>query len=366
MDRTHDFLPRWASPPGGTIQDALEEQGLSQAVFAKSIGVSRSQLTGLLSGKEMLSIELARRISRSIGGSVEFWLTRDGQYRDDLTRVAADQWAESLPITQMAGLGWIDKPTDWRSRITSCLEFFDVPDLPEWQRTYGAMLEGARFRISDKAGVNVNATSVWLRQAEIEAARLSCVPWDRDAFESSLADLRPLTRISDPKRFAPALVSRCAAAGVAVVVLRAPAGCPTNGVARYLAPGRPHIALSARYLSDDHFWFTFFHEVGHLLLHDPQVVYVDEIDQRVGRPASNEEREADDFATNVLVPAPVRERLLWRRPTPAQLHQLANEAGISSGILVGQLQHAGVIGFDSVLNRLKRRYQWVGSSLERA
>ena len=174
MDKTHEFLPRWASPPGGTIQDALEEQGLSHAAFARSIGVSRSQLTGLLSGRETISIELARRISTSIGGSVEFWLTRDGQYRDDVTRVEADLWAESLPAAQMAGFGWIDKPTDWQDQIASCLEFFDVSDLAEWQRTYGAMLDGARFRTSDKAGVDANATAAWLRKAELDAARISC------------------------------------------------------------------------------------------------------------------------------------------------------------------------------------------------
>jgi Zn-dependent peptidase ImmA (M78 family) len=136
-------------------------------------------------------------------------------------------------------------------------------------------------------------------------------------------------------------------------------------VARYLQPARPHIALSARYLSDDHFWFSFFHEAAHLLLHDAQSVYVDDLDWR-DAVMSSEEREADDLAATLLVPAQVRERLLRQQPTPAQLHKLANDGAVSSGILVGQLQHAGIIGFNSVFNRLKRRYRWVGTTLERA
>ena len=366
MDRSPGFSPRWASPPGETIRDILVERGLSPEVFAASIGVPDLQFEGLLTGHETISIDLARRISTSVGGSVEFWVTRDCQYRDDLTRVEADRWAQSLPIAQMADLGWIDKPTGWQERIDSCLSFFGVPGVPEWRRTYGAMLDNAKFRASDRRHVNENATGAWLREAEREAAKLVCAPWNPAEFARSLPGLRSLTRVSDPKRFVPSLVASCACLGVALVILRAPTGCPASGAARYLDSGTPHIILSARYLSDDHLWFTFFHEAGHLLANNSQAVYVDEIDQVSAVPLSDEEREADAFATKVLVPAATRERLLRRTPTATQLHQLANEAGVSSGILVGQLQHEGVIGFNSRLNRLKRRYKWTDASLERA
>jgi plasmid maintenance system antidote protein VapI len=366
MDRSPDFAPRWVSPPGETIRDVLVERGLSAEAFAASIGVPDFRLEGLLTGDETISINLARRISTSIGGSVEFWLTRDGQYRDDLTRVEADRWAQSLPISQMADFGWIDEPTGRQDRVESCLSFFDVPNVPEWRRTYGAMLDHAKFRASHKRQLDENATGAWLREAEREAAKLSCAPWDRVEFARSLPGLRSLTRVSDPKRFVPSLVASCASVGVALVVLRAPTGCPASGAARYLASGTPHIALSARYLSDDHLWFTFFHEAGHLVANDTQAVYVDEIGQTAGVPLSEEEREADAFATSVLLPTSIRERLPQRTPSATQLHQLSSEAGVSTGILVGQLQNAGVIGFNSRLNRLKRRYKWSGAILEKA
>jgi plasmid maintenance system antidote protein VapI len=359
-----EFAPRWASPPGETIQDVLEQRGLSQVAFAKAIGLPLPRLTGLLSGGEMISIDLARRIADSIGGSVEFWLARDGQYRDDLARVDADRWARSMPTAQMAAFGWIGSPVDWKERIASCLGFFDVSNVSEWRNTYGVILERAKFRVSDRGRLDVNATAAWLRKAEADATQLSCAPWDRQAFRELLPELRRLTRVGDPRRFVPSLVADCAAVGVAVVLLRAPSGCPASGVARYVQPARPHIALSARYLSDDHFWFSFFHEAAHLLLHDAHSVYVDDLDWH-DTVTNVEEREADDLATSLLVPMHARE-LLQGRPTPTQIHKLARETGISSGVLVGQLQHAGAIGFDSVFNRLKRRYRWVGTSLEKA
>jgi HTH-type transcriptional regulator/antitoxin HigA len=339
---------------------------MSRAAFARAIGIADSHLSGLLSGRETISIALARRISAAIGGPVEFWLARDGQYRDDLQLVEADHWAESLPITQMVQFGWMDKPSNWHDRVSACLRFFDVSDVPEWQRTYGTLLADARFRASDKVELDPIAVAAWLRKAELDVAELDCSDWNPTAFKTALEELRPLTRLSNPRTFLPPLIGTCAGAGVALTVLRAPAHCPVSGAARFLEGGRPNIVLSARYLSDDHLWFSFFHEAAHILLHQSSAVYLDELERRAVRPANKDEREADDFASNVLVPPAFRDELLNGRPTPARLHHLANVTGVSSGILVGQLQHAGVLGYGSVLNRLKRRYKWVGSSLEKA
>ena len=137
-------------------------------------------------------------------------------------------------------------------------------------------------------------------------------------------------------------------------------------MARFLNDSTAHINLSARYISDDHFWFTLFHEIAHLLLHDSQTVYVDEIDLRTrttnGGPI---EAEADTFAADTLLPS---DNLQWlpRRPIARDLIKVANQAGIAPGLVVGQLQHEGRLGYATKLNGLKHRYKWVGSTLERA
>lgn len=366
MTSAQEFRPRWASPPGESIKDAYEEHGLSPSAFAVSIGLDPSYLPELLAGSEPISIDLARRIVNSIGGSVEFWLARDGQYRDNLSRIEADDWATNFPIVQMASLGWIDRPNDWQSQIEVCFDFFNVNDLQEWRTRYGSILENAKLRTSNKVTSNPSAVAAWLRQAEIEANRIHCAAWNPEEFRKALSEIRRLTRVSDPKRFLPLLQSICSNSGVAVVTVRTPPGCPASGAVWRSTAQVPLIALSARYLSDDHFWFTFFHEAGHLLMHDPTNLFVDEFEKENTRPSSHEEIEADAFATNILMPKSARKELSKGRPTPALLHRLAREGEVSTGILVGQLQYRGNIGFNSVFNKLKKRYRWNGSSLEKA
>lgn len=366
MPATDQFTPSWASPPGETIRDALSEQRISRSEFAASLGVSADRASALLRGAEAITVAIARSLSRLIGGSIEFWITRDGQYRDDLKRVEVGHWTESLPVRQMIAFGWIEDSTDRNELIANSLRFFAVSDLNQWQHTYGSILATARFRSSDGSRINESVLLAWLRRAEVEAKRIECSNWNAKRLVDAIPELRKLTRVSDPRRFIPTLVNTCAETGVAVVILRPPSGCAVSGVTRYLDANSPHIILSGRYLADDQFWFTFFHEVGHLLLHEPNEVFVDEFNLEDALPMNNQELEADRFAADVLISRTVREELMGQRPSAISIHQIAKKAGVSPGIVVGQLQHNGIVGFNSVFNQLKRRYKWVSTTLEKA
>jgi HTH-type transcriptional regulator/antitoxin HigA len=366
MADTDAFVPRWASPPSETIREALHERGISVVEFAKAMDVSLAEVDAVLTDKDPISIRLARKLANFLGGTVAFWLARDGQYRDDLARLDADKWAKSLPTDQMASFGWIARPSTWRERIAASLVFFGVRDLNSWRETYGLIVERAKFRFPDSSGPDQAAVSAWLRQAEVLAEQVSRATWSPAKFEGAFREIRPLTRLRDPSSFLPVLVRLCAEAGVAVVLLRSPRGCPASGASRFVTPDTPQIILSARYLADDHLWFTFFHEAAHLILHDRASTHVDQLEAGRRNPDSAEEAEADEFAESVLIPPSYRGRIPKGRPSAREVVRLAREIGIAPGVLVGQLQHAGVLSFGTNLNRLKRRYKWVGTTLERA
>jgi plasmid maintenance system antidote protein VapI len=360
-----DFVPRWASPPGDTIRDALDEQHLDRGSLAAALDLSHEEFDAFLAGEVPLTFRLADRLSSTIGGSIEFWMTRDGQYRADRSLVVADVWAQRMPIKDMTIFGWIAPDVDgWVEQIDACLRFFDVTTPEVWQAQHDALTKRTRFR-SSHFDTDEFAVAAWLRQCEVELSKVPCREWDRDAFAELLPQLLPLTRERDPRRFLAALQARCAEVGVAVGVVRAPHGCPVSGAARQLANGQPSIALSGRHRADDHLWFTFFHEAAHLLLHGTDALYLDEI-ERDSVPPSADEAEADHFAGTLLVPTEYEDRLARARRSPFELRSLAGEIGVSLGIVVGQLQHRGFLGYNTRFNRLKRRYKWDGSSLEMA
>jgi hypothetical protein len=206
--------------------------------------------------------------------------------------------------------------------------------------------------------------AAWLRQGEIEAEDLSCDVWNPSAFQAVLGKLRQLTRQKDPNVFVPQLQQACASAGVAVVVARAPSGCRASGAVRFLSEEKTLLQLSFRYLTDDHFWFTFFHEAGHLLLHKDRIAFLQAVRgdyqgllEGADSLSDEEEEEANRFAAEHLVPRRFQESLAQVRLATAPIIRLASVLGISPGIVVGQLQHMGRLR-PNQFNSLKRRYRW--------
>lgn len=364
MTSGQGFLPMWASPPGETIRDVLHERSIGATEFAGMIDVTPAALDALLHGSAPISIDVARRLSKAVGGTPQFWVTRDCQYRDDLERVEVSRWMDQLPSDEMEGFGWIQPSLDWAGRASACLQFFGVEDVSSWKETYEG-IQPTWFRTSASATASPGAVLAWLRQSEHQAIAQEVALWDPEAFRESLSEVRRLSRRRDPRIFLPLLTDLCAANGVALVVLRSPKNCPVSGVARFIASDKASIALSARYRSNDHLWFTFFHEAGHLLLHSPAEVYVDELGIDGEGSLSREEREANEFASEFLLPKDLYKDLPNRRLYSRDVVSLARKARIAPGVVVGQLQHAGILGHSN-LNGLKRRYKWVGTNLEKA
>ena len=72
--------------PGEVVRElCIEPAGLTVTAAASVLGVSRKTLSELLNGHSGISPEMAVRLSKAFGGSVESWLTQQMQY--DLARI---------------------------------------------------------------------------------------------------------------------------------------------------------------------------------------------------------------------------------------------------------------------------------------
>jgi HTH-type transcriptional regulator / antitoxin HigA len=352
------FTPDWISAPGGTILDVLEEKGLSSEDFAELIGYTQTRAERLLNGKEAITKDVAQLLAEKIGGSVNFWMSREINYRSEVARLqsagsitAAKAWLDELPLKDMQKFGWIPSAESIEKNVESCLKFFKVADVKEWRRKYAQVLSAVSFRTSPTFKSEPGAVLAWLRYGEIKSEDINCRPWNSTGFERALINIRRLTRKRDPSLFIPELTKMCSEHGVALVIAQAPAGCSASGATRFLSADKAMILLSFRYRSDDQFWFTFFHEAGHLLLHSHKALFLED-----GSEVSlKEEHEANLFAQNILVPPESRTELLMLKPFKIEIMKFAIKIGIARGIVVGQLQHHGKIRADQ-LNWLKRRY----------
>lgn len=372
MPNSTTFEPQWVSPPGETIADLLRLRAWSLQDFATAVGASAEDAGALVEGRMSISVGWAKRLEAAFGASLEFWITREQQYRTAMMRLQAheDGWLDEIPVRDMIRFGWITPAPRAADEGAAVLKFFDVPSVQAWRHRYGAAMARMPLRTSSSFRSRPGALAAWLREGERRTLEAACAPWDPTRFRAAVREARALTRIGDPRRFVPRLQALFAAAGVALVVLRVPTGCRASGAAQFVSPDRAMLLVSARHLTDDHLWFTVFHEAGHLLLHHPTAPAVDEDEPDVG-PSENglfsdpRENEANNFASDVLVPPQRRTALsiaLNGGPTAERVLRAASDLGIAPGILVGQLQHRGELRHDQ-LNGLKRRFAWSDDGL---
>lgn len=355
MATTREFSPDWASAPGDTIADILSERKLSPDEFARRIEQTTDYAEDLLQGRAAITIAVARKLEQVLGASVEFWVSRDFQYREDVARLgAADKaWIDELPVGDMIRFGWLKPTPRPAEEIGACLKFFGVPSVSAWRTTYANLQQMVAFRTSRSFDSRPAAVTAWLRRGEIEGETIECNPWDPSRFQDSLGSIRLLTRNRHPDRFIPKLRELCAAAGVAMAIVRAPGGCRASGATRFLSPSKALLQLSFRFLRDDHFWFSFFHEAGHLLLHGDKGFFLEGDDTT----STLQEQEANDFAERILIPVQFRRSLRELPVDAVEVIKFARQVGISPGIVVGQLQHHKIITHRQ-LNNLITRFTW--------
>ena len=146
-----------------------------------------------------------------------------------------------------------------------------------------------------------------------------------------------------PKGFFGQLQSICLEAGVKVVPTHCINKAPINGSTRWLND-TPFIQLTGRYNRNDSFWFTFFHEAGHILLHGKKDIFLENLDY--SDKDMQKEQEADEFAckwtltkaeeAEILAAAPLREE---------DIREFARQFNTHPAIIIGRLQHKRLIPF---------------------
>jgi len=147
----------------------------------------------------------------------------------------------------------------------------------------------------------------------------------------------------------------CADAGVALAFVGELPGTHLSGATRWVGKAKALIMLSLRHKSDDHFWFSFFHEAGHILFGGKKSVFLDEMNAWI----DPEEEKANRFASDILIPRQAYTAFLDKEIyTYSSVQSFAQTLGIAPGIVVGRLQHDGVISWQS-LNSLKRKFELI-------
>jgi HTH-type transcriptional regulator/antitoxin HigA len=357
VEERNGWNPDWAVHPGEHLAEYLEARGWSQAEFARLADLTPKLVSEIINGKNPITPETAIKLERVLGLKDYIWLglQRDWdlyQARQKAMKMAPEQesWLARFPIREMKAQGYLPNTNNKGTLLDALLQLLGVGDFT----AYAAKCESfaVQHRQSRSYESSQDHVFTWLVLGEQCARAMNLPPFNEQKFQDAVHEIRGLTR-ETPSTFVPRMQRLCADAGVAVLFRRPLGKTRLFGSAWWFdGKQRAVIQMSLRMKTNDHFWWTFFHECGHILLHRGKNFADDDNAQGDGL-----EAEADRWAESLLYRGQLRRILANPPQTEIGVRRLADELDLHPGIVVGMLQHYRCVPYRN-LNHLKARFEW--------
>ena len=351
------------SPPGETILETIKNLGISQTELGERLGKSKAKTSELINGKTSITNETARKLEMVLGVSASFWLNLEKEYQEEIVEIeklaffeTCKEWIKEFPLPYLKKLNFLPETKDKVKLSETLLKFFGIASPKEWKNIYCE--ESMSFKIELKHTATPQAVSAWLRIGEIRAREIKLKAFDKKKLKTQIKKMESLSK-SPTEGWLEDLQNLCAEVGIALCLVSSVPKAPIYGVARWInKQSTPLIQLTDRNKDYNSFWFSFYHELGHILLHNKSEVFLEGLSDI--KQDEVKEKEADNFAKKHLsIPNEKLNGLTnFTYLTEAQkkkiVFDLAEELQLHPSIIISQLQRYDIASYsDAVLNQLK-------------
>lgn len=339
-----------AVPPGETIKEQLDDRNMTQKEFARRMELSEKHISHLINGEVKLTPSVALRLEMVLGIPASFWNNLESIYREDLEKVKLENEMEDdlkllnlFPYNEMSKYGWVEPARKKSDKVFNLRKYFEVTSLTSFVKEPTLGIVCRQLGESEKSDIYLMS---WAQQAKRMARDIEVGPIDLDRLAKILPEIRAMTK-EDPTEFCEELSYKLAECGIALVFLPHIGGSYLHG-ASFLLDKKIVIGMTVRGKDADKFWFSLFHELGHILL--------GHLSQSMDN-AEDEEAVADAFARRTLI----SDEKFYSFAMEENFNQesilhFAEDVDIDPGIVVGRLQKEELIPYN-YFNNLKTRYK---------
>ena len=357
MSNFIEYKDRMAFHPGYYIQELFEESGLTQKDFANRLGTTPKNLNVLMSGEQNLSIDIVVKLATMLGTSEEYWFNLQTAWNEILAEIHYDEELE------------LEKEVFKNVQYAYFKENFDLPDLPrkikEQIEEVRRLLRVASLTVLKKKDLAVNFRSaqtnfqeanlvkanILLQLAVNKVLQTDAPHYNKAKFQQAIEFA--LTQTGNHQSFFPEIQKRFLEAGVVLVVLPHLPGSKINGATKRV-DGKVMIMVDDRGKYADTFWFTLFHEIGHVMNRDFGVSFYTEVEDET-------ELAADEYAQNTLIPSEKYSEFVQTGEayTAESIRQFAVSIDRDPGIVLGRLKRDEYVPYAETMlsHELRHKYK---------
>lgn len=347
--------------PGETIADVLEERGLTQVELAARTGVTPAYISNVISGKKNISANFAMSLEYALGVPKSFWLNLQANYDAELL-----EYNEEHTITEeeknvrkklleiikyLRETAKIPEKQSINDNILSLRNIFQVSNLCNLKD----LVPSGAFRLATNTAVDPYVLGAWLRICQMGAKSICENQFDVDKVDALIIELKDIMT-NDNCDLQTELASVMMKYGIDFSVVHNFRGAPVHGYICQQSENCYQMALTIRGAYADIFWFSLFHELGHIVNGDisKSQKFIDIMEGN----QTNKEIEADNFATNALIDARDYMRFIAIEDySIGSIKRFARTQNVMPYIVIGRLQKEERIPYNW-FSEYKLRYRW--------
>ncbi|MFV0466131.1 MAG: HigA family addiction module antitoxin [Lachnospiraceae bacterium] len=357
MSNYIEYNEKIAFHPGYYIKEVVDESGLTQEDFAKRLDTTPKNLSVIIHGEQSLSREMAMKLSRMLGTSIEYWLNIQNKYDAMIAEFESDKelcierelfkCIDYKYFKQNFNLPDLSRKVN--DQIKAVREFLNIatlnvlkdPDLAVSFRSYS----------SEPSISNIINSNTMVQIAINKTISTEAVKFNKIKFKEAIDFALSLTSSHD--EFFPLIREKFLEAGVVFVILPNLKSSGINGATKKVG-GKIMLMVNDRRAYSDTFWFTLFHEIGHIMHGDYGMTFSNE--------NGGNEDNADCYAQDMLIPPKEYISFLQRGDfSEDSVRKFAKVINRDPGIVFGRLQNDGKIPYTNIAlsKALRHKYKVV-------
>ncbi|MDD2283190.1 MAG: HigA family addiction module antitoxin [Eubacteriales bacterium] len=349
--------------PGDTLKEILEDRKMSQLELALRTDVSDAHISSVVNGKKNISVSFAKKLEYALGIDAGFWVNLQANYEKELAdyeevnRIAQDELSilDKLKniVCYLQQLGFLDqvpKPM----LVIQLRKLLNVSSL----RLIPEVSQAGAYRLATGTSVDPYVLFTWLRMCDLltDQHQISC-PLDLDRLQDKIPLIKELM-FEDAARVQFGLKGYFAECGIKFVIVRHFPGAPVQGAIIRNNDGSLSLIMTFRRKFADIFWFTLFHEVGHIINGDIEDRLIDyELSK------NEAENQADRYAANTLIDSEAYSLFMKSGDYSLDsIQRFCDEQNIPSYILIGRLHKEKYLKYHQYSDN-KVRYEFEDTNL---
>ena len=306
MDQMKNGLSReMIIHPGETLKEILEDRGMSQLELSQRTGVTAKHISTIINGEKNISVSFAKKLEYALGIEATFWINLQTNYDKELIEY---EELNSISKEEIAIVKLLKKPITWFEEHSFLEKLTNIPaKIVELRKLLGVsnltliktLTYNAAFRAQKCISASPEVIFAWQKICELSTKKIEAASLSEEEQNIKLKHSLPQIKACmflEPKQFIKRLMELFAKCGISFSIVPSFTGAPVQGFIKKTEQEKTILCMTFRAKKADIFWFTLFHEIGHILNGDGKQKFIDF--ESVENAA---EIKADTFAQNTLI-----------------------------------------------------------------